>query len=102
VHRTGSWQWENDDMWLEAVKLLFSTALFWGAIPSNCQGYSQIWISGEQDSFQRRVLFLDSYCVLTAIDTGTIYDEHEFHSGSLILPTNCFGSRCNAAVQVKF
>ena len=110
---TGSWQWENDDMWLKAVNLLFWTALFWGAIPSNCQGYcfetqgavrtrSKSWISGEQESFQRRVLFLDSCYVLTAIDTGTRYDEHEFHSGSLILSTHWFGSRCDAAVQVEF
>jgi hypothetical protein len=98
-------------MWLEAVKLLFLTALFWGAIPSNCQGYcfetqgvaqtrSKSWLSGEQDSFQRRVLFLDSCYVLTTIDTGTRYD---FHSGSLILSTHWFaGSCCDAAVQVEF
>ena len=71
VHWTGFWQWENDDMCLEVVNLLFLTALFWSATASNCQGccFALQWaalacsksgISGERDSFQGRLLVFDS------------------------------------------
>jgi hypothetical protein len=62
---------------------------------------SKSCISGERESFQGRVLVFYSCYELSAIDTGTRLDEHEFHSGSLTLPAHWFGSRCDAAVQVE-
>jgi hypothetical protein len=34
--------------------------------------------------------------MLAAIDTGARHDEHEFHSGSLILSAHWFGSHSPA------
>jgi hypothetical protein len=110
---TGSWQWENryvigssqpavlDCPILRCYSIKLSRILFWDVLRSGTNTLQKLnfW---EQASFQRRVLFLDSCYVLMAIATGTRYDEHEFHSGSLILSTHWFGSRCDAAVQVEF